>query len=116
MPESHPTRHTPGPWTVGDNDVGPSIYAGDQLVVELVSGETDNEADANACLLAAAPVLLEACRHSRQFIGNAVLMGYLAPQPGTPEAQALSLLDAAIAQAERQCQEPQAGAPYWARL
>jgi hypothetical protein len=101
MHESHPMRQTPGSWAVDENDVGLSIYAGDQVVVELVSGATDNEADANAFLIAAAPVLLEACRHTRQFISNAALMGYLAPQPGTPEAQALSLLDDAIAKAER---------------
>ena len=61
-----------------------------------MSSLSDDEADANAFLIAAAPVLLEACRHARQFISE--LKGYLAPQPGTPEAQAL--LDAAIAKAE----------------
>ena len=60
------------------------------MIVELVSGLSDDKADANAFRIAAATVLLEACRHARQ-------KGYLAPQPGTPEAQAP--LDAAIAKA-----------------
>jgi hypothetical protein len=68
------------------------------VVVELMSSLSDDEVDASAVLTAAAPVLLEACRHARQFIGDAVLKDYLAPQPGTPEAQAL--VDAAIAKAE----------------
>jgi hypothetical protein len=54
------SKHTPGPWTVGKSDAGFSIYAGDLLIVDLVSGITDDEADANASLIGAAPDLLEA--------------------------------------------------------
>jgi hypothetical protein len=54
------SKHTPGPWTVGKSDAGFSIYAGDLLIVDLVSGILDDEADANASLIAAAPDLLEA--------------------------------------------------------
>ena len=54
------SKHTPGPWTVGKSDAGFSIYAGDLLIVDLVCGITDDEADANASLIAAAPDLLEA--------------------------------------------------------
>ena len=55
--------HTPGPWTLeyyGDNEV--DIYAGDVLICAMRDGNTDpndTASEADACLIAAAPELLE---------------------------------------------------------
>lgn len=61
MPE-----HTPGPWTLGSFDGNPayvSVYGpNDELVADVHADEFDeNEAEANARLIAAAPDLLAAC-------------------------------------------------------
>lgn len=55
-------RHTPGPWTLehwGDREI--DVYAGeDTLVCSLRGGSThpDDDSDADASLIAAAPTLL----------------------------------------------------------
>ena len=74
------TQHTPGPWGIGDGGmhvyyVNPEIEAGkniddpshDSIVAKcdgmgVLSGIPDDERQANARLIAAAPELLEACK------------------------------------------------------
>lgn len=51
-------KHTPGPYT----HTNFSVYAGDKLIADCHHALTANESAANACLFAAAPELLEACK------------------------------------------------------
>jgi hypothetical protein len=53
------SKHTKGPWHVFKDS---SIYSkhADYTLAEIVAGMTDEECDANARLIAAAPELLEA--------------------------------------------------------
>ena len=53
------SKHTPGPWHVFKDS---SIYSkhADYTLAEIVAGMTDEECDANARLIAAAPELLKA--------------------------------------------------------
>jgi len=66
------TKHTPGPWTLGtraayQNRDDPVFWHRDvvngskTIRVAKVSGVGEDRAEANACLIAAAPDLLEAC-------------------------------------------------------
>ena len=68
-------KHTPGPWTNEGpyhNDlliIGP---APDHREIAQVCGQ-DDEAEANARLIAAAPDLLAACEHVAKYTHNLVL-------------------------------------------
>ena len=119
-------EHTPGPWSIGEGGlhvyyVNPEIEAGnddiddprhDSIVAKCsgmgaFSGIPDEEREANARLIAAAPNLLAACKQIRADMGIA--------EWGSPEhAQeilselidsACGQLDAAIAKAEEQDNE-----------
>lgn len=70
-------RHTPGPWTVGD-EVNPLVYSasGGAYVAQVLAysdgatGASRPEATADALLIAAAPELLEALREMLAVYGN----------------------------------------------
>lgn len=60
------TKHTPGPWTVGkfiNNDFEPmyiEVRSGVKFIAKSTYGSADNiEREANAKLIAAAPIMLE---------------------------------------------------------
>ena len=92
------SKHTPGPWTVDERDAGLSILAGDLLIVDLVSGVTDDEVDANASLIAAGPDLLEA-RYIKSPLSTRTPMILILKSGGAPVAQPSSGL-------QRQSQKP----------
>lgn len=88
------TKHTPGPWAVAEGD-GCFVVETDDMTVRFVCMGLDAEGDrANACLIAAAPDLLEALRR--------VVNDWVAPD-GLPfedgEMPALDAARAAIAKA-----------------
>lgn len=61
------SAHTPGPWKLseedtGMNDSGTILDPYGHVIVTDVYGRTDDEAEANARLIAAAPDLLAACK------------------------------------------------------
>lgn len=61
-------QHTPGPWTVDSQRPDLSrelcVWAGDVIVAEATQDHnTPEQAQANACLIAAAPDLLATLRH-----------------------------------------------------
>lgn len=66
--------HTPGPWTLehwGDREI--DVYAGeDTLVCSLRGGSThpDDDSDADASLISAAPDLLHACELLLIYLGD----------------------------------------------
>ena len=68
------TRHTPGPWSVGETSAnegeGRFILGEGGYVAVTVRGEGDSarEDEANARLLAAAPSLLEALRENEKLL------------------------------------------------
>jgi len=59
------TKHTPGPWWVGEEDSfdGIAVMYRDGMVpvANVQTGYTDRNSEANARLIAAAPDLLAAC-------------------------------------------------------
>lgn len=62
------TKHTPGPWHVGDLDKNyQRIVCGEHIEIATCwhhcVGSIEREMEANARLIAAAPDLLEACRY-----------------------------------------------------
>lgn len=79
------SKHTPGPWRT-DKEI---IRGGDDdYIAVIIAG---NSSDANACLIAAAPELLEACK------------GFLEHWPfpnGIPLQETANRARAAIAKAE----------------
>lgn len=74
------SKHTPGPWKVFNSKYAyrPGIEAEEFSVVIFgeisescgVDGRTEDEKEANAKLIAAAPELLEALRYSRRFLNS----------------------------------------------
>jgi len=62
------TKHTPGPWAINNPDHENFVTIGSSSVrniadVWAINGDcTEDERDANACLIAAAPELLEAAK------------------------------------------------------
>jgi hypothetical protein len=87
------TKHTPGPWKYYDSGL---ITAGDGYYVAEVNWDgglmTVKQTVADMHLIAAAPLLLEACKLSLEFIGTA---GNVAD-----EIEAIRTIEAAIAAAE----------------
>lgn len=89
-------KHTPGPWEIeGYNIYGPS----DQRIVELWDG-VEEEAEANAHLIAAAPIMLQELKevvpHLEYMAGGMTHAGWK-----TKEAQeCLERVLAVIAEAE----------------
>jgi len=64
--------HTPGPWTIkqATSSAMVSVYAGGFNVACTGSANVEEDnADANARLIAAAPELLEACREALNMLG-----------------------------------------------
>ena len=58
-------KHTPGPWNVGKTTMDRLIYADSEHAFDLAivrNGGSDEETEANAALIAAAPDLLAACK------------------------------------------------------
>jgi hypothetical protein len=86
------SKHTPGPWHVNAGDYKYHIYysreQSDHYFVE-VDGNDDDEAKANARLIAAAPELLAALKTARKCLKSCHYVG--------PERETI---DAAIAKAE----------------
>lgn len=60
--------HTPGPWDVDGRDIFCRLHSGSSIkvVVAKVAG-SDDEADANARLIAAAPEMLEALQIAEEL-------------------------------------------------
>ena len=58
------TKHTPGPWSVGDSIDGATVHNESELMVAFCRNLAFDlgECAANARLIAAAPELLEACQ------------------------------------------------------
>jgi hypothetical protein len=84
--------HTPGPWKVEETWSGLKVYGPNRRSVCLVSDRFSDgriETCDNACLIAAAPDLLEACRKAWYVLDD---IG------GHPEM--LAIIRAAIAKAE----------------
>lgn len=80
--------HTPGPWEIGfRNDYHQSVTSGTTPIVSLPNaqeyrgapcgsvysqGKTQEEIDANACLIAAAPDLLQSCKKAEQLYKDSI--------------------------------------------
>ena len=72
--EKHAT-HTPGPWVVGSNITAGNKLEGCSIFAEKIKDQIgwmrfdlDEENHANARLIAAAPELLEQCKHLEKII------------------------------------------------
>ena len=72
--EKHAT-HTPGPWVVGSNVTAGNKLEGCSIFAEKIKDQIgwmrfdlDEENHANARLIAAAPELLEQCKHLEKII------------------------------------------------
>lgn len=99
---SNTPKHTPGPWRIVGVDG--AIYADNGIDVGLVHGvnreadeSEDHEMHANACLIAAAPELLEACEQAEYWLqceAESAAPGEIVP------TDILRVLRAAIAKAE----------------
>lgn len=71
-------KHTPGPWVrkYGErfrHDQSAGIKANGLYIaatLDMNRTDKDEEVEANACLIAASPELLEACEHLLTVIGN----------------------------------------------
>jgi len=63
---------TPGPWRVESEDGNYGIFAGEDLLAVVIPDDTpDRDArKANALLIAAAPLLLNACRQLKDLLEN----------------------------------------------
>jgi len=87
-------KHTKGPWKVGnliDYDYEPRFVEvlgddGIKCIAKAVYGKTDEEAAANAHLIAAAPDLLQACKDILDCINSCNIND----QINTEDAEALS--------------------------
>lgn len=93
------TQHTPGPWYIEDDFIEPNQrkISCQGLGLALTFGDTEEEAQANAALVSAAPELLEACLQLIDLFDNrdAVLTF-----PGVSDnANALTNMRVAIAKA-----------------
>lgn len=107
------SKHTPGPWQTSTRTKprgGLTVFStvngvADALIAQVSEGESYEdraiqvtESDANACLIAAAPDLLEACKTAVDFIDQFVVDADAGAQD--PDAQAAHAeLIAAIAKA-----------------
>lgn len=99
-------KHTEGPWEVERfNDSQPpyliappkGIYVICTFNHERVRHLPREEQEANAVLIAAAPDLLEACKHAAQFIRNGVELGYIRlPDKGDPALDTLPMIEKAL--------------------
>lgn len=87
------TKHTPGPWTVGDsglsvlkmNQPDPDYLPRAQRVADVYQDQQfSEESRANAKLVAAAPDLLKACEQVKYLLAVARDHGY---GPQSPELQ-----------------------------
>tara|TARA_R100000406_G_scaffold43199_1_gene28883 strand:+ start:1718 stop:2032 length:315 start_codon:yes stop_codon:yes gene_type:complete len=70
-----PATHTPGPWVVGSNVTAGKKLEGCSIFAEKIKDQIgwmrfdlDEENHANARLIAAAPELLEQCKHLEKII------------------------------------------------
>lgn len=94
---SDKAKHTPGPWII---EATPRSIAEDyvirtehSVVAAILPLYNEDETDANARLIAAAPELLEAAKEARE-----ALQPFLTEEPAA-EWTAARMLDAAIAKA-----------------
>lgn len=60
------TAHTPGPWAYDGPPENIIVWSGPESRVCFMT--SDGPAAANACLIAAAPELLEALKYARRFL------------------------------------------------
>ena len=86
------TNHTPGPWFV-DQQGAPTIRRADGAVI---SGVPSNYAD--ACLIAAAPDLLEALKAAAKHIHDEIWQ--FGARADSADTNTLKAINAAIAKAE----------------
>lgn len=56
------TKHTPGPWSVPDGGMAPTICTADESTLIATLAGTGDEMEANAALMKAAPEMLAALR------------------------------------------------------
>lgn len=92
--------HTPGPWVVCETFS--TVDKGGDTICRM-SGQFSDQELANMRLIAAAPVLLEACEKALQFIQNGIEFGYIRmPDPETPDSalETPGMLRAAIVKAK----------------
>lgn len=63
---------TPGPWRAEEENGNYGIFAGEALLALVLPDDTPdrNERKANALLMAAAPLLLHACRQLKDLLDN----------------------------------------------
>ena len=94
------TKHTPGPWTVQPDWLGPTW--GGRVYNEALDLIAEVEELNDARLIAAAPDLLEACKAAAHFIHNGIALGFIRmPDADTPDTAhgTPPMLAAAIAKA-----------------
>ena len=89
------TKHTPGPWTIRDNQ---DVMADEEgrLIAQCHAGYRE-ERGANARLIAAAPDLLAACQRAIDHLVN--IRGPLGSQDGGRLLSSISLLGIAMSRA-----------------
>jgi hypothetical protein len=63
---------TPGPWRVEEEEGNFGVFAGDRMLAVVTPEDTPDrgERKANAVLMAAAPLLLRACRQLKDLLEN----------------------------------------------
>lgn len=91
--------HTPGPWNVSKSSMARLIYADEEQAFDLAivcNGGNDNQTDANANLIAAAPDMLAALQRCVSLLSIAVI----GSDTSTFKSEARLLAIAAIAKAK----------------
>ena len=92
------SKHAPGPWAVVDlgYDSGRQVYVADNTgttVCDCDWSHTDDECEANARLIAAAPEMYEALKEAEAEL-------YQVPPADNEQLRTLEIVRAAIAKAE----------------
>ena len=95
------SQHTAGPWTPHATSVAKEGKDYEYTIASVSSILPNDEARANARLIAAAPELLEACKAAKQAIANAIsfVNDEAAPTSSTEISTLFAQLYAAIAKA-----------------
>jgi len=97
--------HTPGPWRI-DGHPGREaleIHSGHRRIAKSLYeyGSEDNEADANAALIAAAPDLLEACKLAKQHLDALRLEARIGLWLSEPQQEVFKFVDETLQAAIR---------------
>ena len=92
-------KHTPGPWMVLGKGVYTDYLPSHQIVYQFHQSATDEEAEANARLIAAAPDLLEAAKDVLADHKERVSTPNCGPQDQPNRTECMDALRAAIAKA-----------------